>query len=235
MKTKEGLWKLSPSGLYGFEECRACFWLEHHYGRAPGLPFVLNMAMDSVLKSRYDAYREKEELPPEIRALGKEGIMLFPDIEMLNRWRGSTVHLKVINEKIGYEIGGKLDEVLVEKNGRLIPTDFKSSGYAPKEDKQKYYVSQLTAYAFMFREHELNPSDRAILLHYFIKDARNPSLEVEFTSHIDPVRLDLPAFEKKLEDIVALLNGPYPGDDLACEKCLYYAGRNEKSKRQFTA
>ncbi|MBI4086101.1 MAG: PD-(D/E)XK nuclease family protein [Candidatus Liptonbacteria bacterium] len=229
MKTKEGLWKLSPSGLYGFEECRTCFWLEHHHTRAPGLPFVLNMAMDSVLKSRYDAYREKEELPPEIQSLGNEGITLFRDIETLNKWRGSTMHLRVVNEKVGYEIGGKLDEVLIEKNGRLIPTDFKSSGYAPKEDKQKYYVSQLTAYAFMFQKHELNPSDRAILLHYFLKDPRNPSLQVEFISHIDPVRLDLPGFENKLEDIVGLLNGPYPGDNLACEKCLYYAGRNEKS------
>lgn len=184
--------------------------------------------MDSVLKSRYDAYREREELPPELRPLGKEGITLFPDSEVLNKWRGSTAHLKVVNEKVGYELGGKLDEVLVEKNGRLIPTDFKSSGYAPKEDKQKYYVLQLTAYAFMFGKHELHPSDRAILLHYFLKDPRNPSLQVEFISHIDPVRIDLPMFEKKLEDIVAVLNGPYPGDDMTCEKCLYYIKRHEK-------
>lgn len=228
MKTKEGLWRLSPSGLYGFEECQACFWLEHHHEKAPGIPPVLNMAMDNILKSRYDVYREKRELPPEVRPLGKEGITLFPDIEALNKWRGSTMYLKVINEKVGYELGGKLDEILVEKDGRLISTDFKSSGYAPKDDKQKYYVLQLTAYAFMFRKHGLNPSDRAILLHYFVKDAKNPSLQVEFISHIDPVRLDLPTFEKKLEDIVRLLDGPYPGDDLACEKCVYYAERHKR-------
>ena len=226
-QTKEGLWKLSPSGLYGFEECKACFWLTHHHEKAPGIPPVLNMAMDSVLKSRYDLYRGKGHLPPEVKELGKEGIKLFPDLETLNKWRGSTAHLKVINEKAGYEIAGKLDEVLVEEDARLIPTDFKSSGYTPKDDKQKYYVLQLTAYAFMFRKHDLNPSDRAILLHYFVKDVKNPSLSVEFASHVDPVRIDLDGFEKTLAEMVRLLEGPYPGDDLACKHCVYHEGRHK--------
>jgi hypothetical protein len=227
MKSKDGLWKLSPSGLYGFEECKACFWLEHHHGRPPGIPPVLNMAMDSVLKARYDSYREKGELPPEVKALGEEGVQLFPDIGVLSQWRGSTAHLKVVDEESGYELGGKLDEVLVEKNGRLIPTDFKSSGYTPKDDKQKYYVLQLTAYAFMFEKHGRNPSDRAILLHYFVKNPKNPSLAVEFASHIDPVKINLAGFELQLEKMVQLLEGPYPGDDLTCERCVYHAGRHK--------
>ncbi|KKR88822.1 MAG: hypothetical protein UU85_C0001G0006 [Candidatus Wolfebacteria bacterium GW2011_GWA2_42_10] len=225
MKSKEGLWRLSPSGLYSFEECEACFWIENHHEKAPGIPPVLNMAMDSIFKSRYDTYREKNELPPEIQELGEKGVSLFGDLETLNKWRGHSSHLRIINEKIGYMLSGKLDEVLVEKDGRLIPTDFKSSGYAPKEDKQKYYVSQLNAYALMFREHGYRPSDRAILLHYFVKDTKNPSLNVEFVSHIDPVKIDLGALEKKITEMVKLLNGPYPGDDLECGKCVYFKKR----------
>ena len=198
MKSKEGLWRLSPSGLYSFEECEACFWIENHHEKAPGIPPVLNMAMDSIFKSRYDTYREKNELPPEIQELGEKGVSLFGDLETLNKWRGHSSHLRIINEKIGYMLSGKLDEVLVEKDGRLIPTDFKSSGYAPKEDKQKYYVSQLNAYA---------------------------SLNVEFVSHIDPVKIDLGALEKKITEMVKLLNGPYPGDDLECGKCVYFKKR----------
>mgnify|MGYP001585908407 FL=1 len=227
MKTAEGLWKLSPSGLYGFEACKACFWIENHHEKAPGIPPVLNMAMDSIFKARYDMHREKHELPPEIQALGKEGIRLFDDAETLNKWRGHASHLRVANEKDGYVLSGKLDEALVEKDGRLIPTDFKSSGYAPKEDKQKYYVSQLNAYALMFREHGYKPSDRAILLHYFVKDTKNPSLSVEFMNHIDPVKINLADFEKKLVEMVKLLNGPYPGDDLECGACIYF---NERGK-----
>jgi hypothetical protein len=185
------------------------------------------MAMDSIFKARYDLHREKNELPPEIQVLGKEGVSLFNDIETLNKWRGHASHLRIINEKAGYILSGKLDEVLVEKDGRLIPADFKSSGYAPKEDKQKYYVSQLNAYALMFREHGHKPSDRAILLHYFVKDSRNPSLNVEFINHIDPVKIDLDAFEKKLAEMVELLNGPYPGDDLECGSCVYFDERGK--------
>lgn len=226
MKSKDGLWKLSPSGLYGYEECKACFWLEHHHGKAPGIPPVLNMAMDSVLKSRYDGYRAKSELPPEIAGdLGPQGVKLFPDQELLDQWRGSTKHLKVVNEEVGYELGGKLDEVLVEKDGRFIPTDFKSSGYEPKPEKKNYYIPQLTAYGYMFTKHGIPASDRAIILHYFIKDVKDGSLKVEFTTHIDPFKFDLKPFERKLEDIVALLNGPYPGDSPTCEDCAYHAGR----------
>ena len=225
MKTKDGLWKLTPSGLYSFEECKSCFWLGHHHGKAPSLPWLLNTAMDGVLKSRYDFYREKEELPPEIASLGKEGVKLFTIVELLDKWRGSTADLKVVNEKVGYELSGKLDEVLLEPGGVFIPTDFKSSGYAPKEEKKKYYILQLTAYGFMFTKHGFTTSNRAILLHYFVKDTKNPSLDVHFDCHVDPFPIDIAAFPKKLEEIVALLNGAYPGDDLNCKDCVYHAGR----------
>ena len=225
MKTKDGLWKLSPSGLYGFEKCKACFWLENHLRKAPGIPPVLNMAMDSILKARYDFYREKGELPPEAEKLKKEGVKPFRDLEILSKWRGSTVDLKIINKKSGYELGGKIDEVLVEKDGRLIPADFKSSGYAPKADKQKYYILQLNAYAMMFRERGYKVSDRAILLHYFVKNSRNPSIAVEFENHIDTVKIDLTEFAKKLERVTELLDSPYPGVNPSCETCIYHKER----------
>lgn len=228
MKSKDGLWKISPSGLYGYEECKACFWLDHHHGKAPSMPWLLNSAMDSVLKSRYDMYRKKGKLPPEIETLSKDGIKLFSDGPTLERWRGSTAGLKVVDEEIGYELGGKIDDILIEKDGRFIPTDFKSSGFAPKEDKKKYYIAQLTAYGFMFMKHGLATSDRAILLHYFVEDTKNPSLDVKFSSHIDPFKIDIPNFGKKLEEMVELLNDSYPGDDLNCEDCTYHAGRYEK-------
>lgn len=37
--------------------------------------------------------------------------------------------------------------------------------------------------------------------------------------------------KKKLAKMVELLNGPYPGDDLECEKCAYFDGRNKIKKR----
>lgn len=227
MKTKEGLWRLSPSGLYGYTECKSCFWVDNHYKRAPMLPLLLNSAMDSILKSRYDKYRADGKFPPESKILEEEGIKPFDDLGQLNEWRESLNALKVINEDAGYVLVGKIDDVLVEADGRLIPADYKSSGNAPSIDKQKYYIDQLTSYGFMFRKKGHAVSDRAYLLHYFVKDKNNPSVKVEFDSHVDLVKIDVDGIEKKLKDIVKLLNGKYPGHNGNCDKCGFYEGRKK--------
>lgn len=225
MKTKEGLWKLSPSGLYRYTECPSCFWIDNHFKKAPMLPLLLNSAMDSILKARYDKYRVDDNFPPEAEELLQEGIKPFSDIDTLNEWRSSVSALKVENESAGYVLVGKIDDVLVEADGRLIPADYKSSGNAPAEDKQKYYRDQLAAYGFMFSKHGHTVSDRAYLLHYFVKDKNDPSMDVKFDSHVDRVEIDVDAIEQKLEDMVTLLNASYPGHNPECDTCSYHDGR----------
>lgn len=225
MKTEEGLWKLSPSGLYGYEECPRCFWIEQHVGSQPGIPFTLNNAMDSKLKERYDQFRKKGKIPPEVASL--KGIRLFEDLNTLDQWRRSPAALQYINEKEGYVLRGKLDEVFVNNKGELLPIDFKSSGDAPKEDKYKYYVSQLHAYALMFKNKGYKPAKVGYLVHYFTEDKKDPSLIMKFISHIDKVEIDLPAFEKKLKAIVALLERSLPKPSPACKNCGWYIKRDD--------
>lgn len=230
MKTKDGLWRLSPSGLYGYTECQSCFWVDNHYKRAPILPLLLNSAMDSVLKSRYDKYRKDGKFPPEVKELEREGIKPFNDLDKLTDWRTNSTSLKVEDEKLGYVLVGKIDDVLVEGDGRLIPADYKSSGNPPAEDKQKYYRDQLNAYGFMFKKHGHKVSNRAYLLHYFVRDKNNPSLKVDFNSHVDRVDINLETFEEKFKKMLELLNKPYPGHNAECKNCGYYQGREENSK-----
>src|SRR3990172_2100364 len=229
MKDKNGFWIISPSSLYGYTECQSCFWVDNHYKRAPMLPLLLNNAMDSILKHRYDLYRAQDTFPPEAKVLEKEGIQPFTDITVLNNWREHTTPLKIVNEDLGYILRGKVDDVLLEADGRFIPADYKSSGDAPKEDKQKYYRDQLTAYGFMLAHHGYTVSDRAYLFHYFVKDKTDPTIDVLFDSHIDLVKIDVASLETKLRDIVVLLNGSYPGHNPTCHKCAYYTGRGEKT------
>lgn len=227
MKTKEGLWKLSPSGLYGFTECQSCFWVDNHFRKAPMLPLLLNTAMDSILKNRFDKYRADGTFPPEMLELERLGIKPFLDIDSLNNWREHSSALQIMDDKVGYVLNGKIDDVLVESNGRLIPADYKSSGNAPAEDKQKYYADQLAAYGLMFSKAGHEVSDRAYLLHYFVKDKTDGAIDVTFDSHLDLVPINLEAIEKKLANMVGLLNGPYPGDNSECQKCAFYSGRSE--------
>lgn len=226
MKTRDGLWRLSPSSLYKYTECQSCFWVDNNYKKQSILPLLLNSAMDSILKARYDKYRADGTFPPEAKELEREGIKPFDDLKQLNDWRENIRSLEVINEDVGYRLVGKIDDVLVEADGRLVPADYKSSGNAPAEDKQKYYVDQLTAYGLMFRQHGHEVSDRAYLLHYFVKDKNDPSIDVSFNAHVDRVDIDVTGLEQKLVDMVKLLNGKYLGHNPECKTCAYHDGRN---------
>lgn len=187
---------------------------------------LLNSAMDSILKSRYDQYRAQGTFPPEAQELLEEGIKPFADLNQLTEWREEINALKVVDEEIGYCLVGKIDDVLVEVDGRLVPADYKSSGNAPTEDKQKYYRDQLAAYGFMFKHHDHEVSNRAYLLHYFVKDKHDPSIEVKFLAHVDRVEIDVVGLEQKLAAMVQLLNGEYPGHNPGCDTCSYHDGRN---------
>lgn len=232
MQTKEGLWRLSPSGLYGYEECKPCFWIDQHIGRAPSIPMRLNDAMDEKLKNRYDFFRKLQKLPPEI-ADKKElaGVKLFEDLSILDPWRNNFSALKYTNEKDGFVLAGKLDEVFVSDKNEYIPVDFKSSGDVPKEDKQKYYRLQLHGYALMLYQLGYKPANIAYLVHYYTKYRDDSSLNMEFESHLDPVKIDLMSFEKKLKEMVEFLNSDYPGSSRDCEKCVWHEKRAELSNR----
>ena len=182
----------------------------------------MNMAMDSILKERYDLYRKQGKFPPESKQLVKDEVKVFRDLEKLTAWRSSASHLEVINEKAGYLLRGKIDDVFVEADGRLIPADYKSSGYAPKEDKQRYYRYQLAAYGFMFKHAGLPVSDRAYLLHYFITNSHDTVLDIPFSGHVDRVDIGDIDIDKMLRSIVKLLKAPYPGLNSKCENCDFY-------------
>lgn len=220
---RDGLFKISPSGLYSFTECKSCYWINEHLetGMSSFAP-LMNMAMDSILKARYDLYRTQGKFPPEAKQLVKDKVKVFRDMEKLDAWRSSANHLEVVNEKVGYILRGKIDDVMQEADGRLVPADYKSSGYAPKEDKQRYYRYQLAAYGFMFKHAGLPVSDRAYLLHYFIKDSHDTVLDIPFAGHVDKVDISGIDIEKMLRDIVKVLKGPFPGLNPECGNCAFY-------------
>lgn len=227
MKTSDGLWRLSPSGLYGYTECSSCFWLDNHHGKAPMRPLTLNSAIDAVLKARYDKYRGAGMFPPEAAALAQQGNRVFTDLDRLNEWRNSAEALQVRHPGAGYLLRGKIDDVFLDEDDRLVPADYKASGNAPAQERQKYYRDQLAAYGFMFRRHGHPVSDRAYLLHYYVKDKSDPALEVKLEGRVERVDIGSVDIEGKLAAMVALLNGPYPGHNPGCGVCSYHQGRSE--------
>ncbi len=219
-KTTEGLWRLNPSGLYSFTECKTCFWLDQHIGRYPSLPLLLNDAVDRKLKARYDHCRELGELPAEVSDK-LIGYSLFSDQEQLDSWRNWRQGLRCQNTNDGYVLSGALDEILINEKGEYVPADYKSSGNPPKEDKYKYYILQLHAYALMLYAKKLPVAKEAFLLHYFPENKDSRSLKMDLICHVDRVELNLRQFCETLRAMVDLLNGECPTKNGDCNKCKY--------------
>lgn len=229
MRDENGLWKLSPSGLYNFIGCPACFWVDQHVGRAPSLPLLLNDAMDAKLKSRYDNFRKKGMVPPEIEHLK---LKLYPDLDQLDIWRAKKSVLQLVNEKDGYILAGKIDELLVNKKNELVIADYKSSGVEPKDTKLDYYRLQLNAYALLFKKAGHKVSNKAYLLNYYPKFRTNPSKSVELACKVIEADLDLSAFEKTLRKMVKFLETPYPMANMDCRTCAFQVKRSEVLDRK---
>lgn len=225
MLTSSHLWSLSPSGLYNFIGCPSCFWVDQHVGRAPMLPLSLNNAMDAKLKSRYDSFRKKGILPPEISNL--KGVKLYPDVTQLNVWRENKSALRYTNEKDGYELAGKIDELFVNRKGELLVADYKSSGDEPGPMKLGYYTLQLHAYAFLFHQKGFKVANTAYLLNYYPKNRTNASTNVELACKVTKAPLDLPAFQKTLKKMVKFLNSEYPNANEECRTCAYHVKRRK--------
>ena len=218
MKNEKGLWKFNPSGLYSFVECKSCFWIEQHYGRKPSIPLRLNDAVDEKLKARFDYFRKLNTLPPEI--LEKlPGYTLFADQKQLDDWRNWRKGLEYVNKSAGYFLTGALDEIMTDPKGNFVPTDYKSSGDPPKEDKQKYYRLQLHAYALMLESLHHKVANEAYLLHYFPKMRSSRSLDMSLISHVDKVDLNVANFKKTLEEMVKFLESDFLGYNEECKTC----------------
>lgn len=225
MEKEKELWEFSPSSINAFSEC-GCTWLDYHYGGPPNGPMpVINSALHVVLTARYDKYRKHNKFPPEVDELKKMSIKPFTNLELLISWRKSSKVLRFTNKKDGYLLKGKLDELALENDGKIIPVDFKTTGYRPKESKEGYYREQLESYAFLLEKLGYKVSNRGLLLHYFLKNVSSPAIPIQFDAHIDPVKLDTKKIQSKLRDMVKFLDKPYPGFDKECEWCSHYKER----------
>ncbi len=221
---------LSPSALNLYNECPRCFWLEkirkmkRPRGAFPSLPG----GMDKVRKVRYDVYRDRKEMPPEIS--GKVRGVLFGDMASLSRWRDwRSTDLKYVDEAANVKLSGALDDCLVEGD-IFIPLDYKTNGYGYKPGGESYYQTQLDCYCLMLIASGKRTCGEAYLAYYWpieippaaISDAmrgKNIATWTGFGCQPILVKTDPEAAKKLVREAVALLRGPIPGSDPKCEYC----------------
>src|SRR3989344_2183455 len=115
---------------------------------------------------------------------------------------------------------GKLDECLVDGQGRFLPFDFKTKGDVPREDAFKYYVTQLESYGWLLERNGYPAGQKAYLMYVYPK-AVEDNMAVDFGATLQEVAIKPQRITGLLNDAVALLSSPAPPRHSACQFCAW--------------
>ena len=210
-------YKLSPSSLNLMQECPRCFWLTlHGKWKRPTGPFPsLPSGIDKILKEHFDKFRDRGELPPEISKNSNcANMKLFDDKEKMKVWQSNFKGVSW-KDKNGNELHGAVDNILV-KGKKLIVLDYKTRGYAVKEDTAEHYRLQQNVYNFLLRKNGYETEDYFFLLFYVPKEVLTTG-EVIFDTSLVKMDVDVSKAEKVWKRALKLLDGECP--EKGCEWC----------------
>jgi hypothetical protein len=215
--------KLSPTSLGLMKKCSRCFWLEQHNAwKRPSGPFPsLPNGMDRILKVHFDSFRDKGEMPPELRENGEcEGMRLFGENDeeknLLERWRDSRRGIAFEDEE-GNILMGAVDNLL-RKNGKVIILDYKTRGYAVKENTHEYYRDQLDVYTFLLGKSNYEIGNFAFLL-FYVPSKVTETGEVIFDTLLKKMEVDVGNAEFLFRKAIDVLKNECPSRERSCEWC----------------
>ncbi len=209
--------KLSPSTLNLMNECERCFWLDKHdvWKRPNGIFPSLPSGMDRILKHHFDKFRDKNLLPPELCNNSHcENMKLFDDKEKMKIWQSNFKGVSW-KDKEGNELHGAVDNILV-KGKKLIVLDYKTRGYALKDDTAEHYRLQQNVYNFLLRKNGYQTEDYFFLLFYVPKEVMSTG-EVIFDTNLVKMKVDVKMAEDTWKKALKLLEGECPKK--SCEWC----------------
>lgn len=221
--------RLSPSALNIFLECPRCFWLEKKMGikRPRGIFPSLPGGMDTVIKSYFDKYRLRGELPPEI--IGKVEGKLISDMALLKRWRNwKTTNLRYRDDSLNAVLSGALDDCLVH-GGIYIPLDYKTRGSPLTSDPRKYYQNQLDCYCLMLDSSGYRTKGLSYLVYYWPEEVSEGGM-VRFAVNAIKIETDIASAVRIFENAVNLLSTGIPDASPDCEYCTLVDRRREQTK-----
>jgi len=214
--SKDGRIWLSHTSLELLERCPRCFWLQVRKGiRQPeGIVSRLANRFDGVIKSYFDKYRVKGELPPMVKDK-LEGKLQNPFVE---------TYFVRINEQFGFF--GKLDECLVDADGRLTPVDFKTSSSDPR-DKEilSAYQSQIDDYVFLQSKSNKKTTGNGYLIYFYPDFGEELHDGFPMIVHFQKLTGDPAKTQKRIENAMSMLAKDAPLSNPECVFCKYIGQR----------
>ncbi|MDE2180353.1 MAG: PD-(D/E)XK nuclease family protein [candidate division NC10 bacterium] len=209
---------LSNSRLGLYRECPRCFWLEINAGiKRPETIFPsLPGGLDLQFKRYFDRFRDCGELPPEVK--GKLPGRLLPDARTIDQWRDWRRGIRHVTAWTDVDVMGALDECLVDEADFYYPLDYKTRGYAPKNDTHAFYQDQMNLYTLLLESNGHNTKRLAYLIYYYPVEVKEYGL-IQFQVDVQEVPTDPTAAEALVRDAVTTLRGPTPAGSSSCGFC----------------
>lgn len=221
-------YKLSPSRMNLYFECKRCFWLRVNKGvKRPSGPFPsLPSGMDEKIKDHFDRFRMKNQVPPELEDSEIEAVP-YPDKQFLDKARSWRTEPKWEDKETGAILRGGVDDLLRTEDEEIIVLDYKTRGYPPKGENgaPSYYERQLNLYNLILRENGYSTEDFALLLYYF-PDRIRQNGEILFHNEIRKVEVDTNKAKKIVRDAVETLEGEIPDHSNDCDFCDWNAAEH---------
>ncbi len=210
-------YKLSPSSLSLLKDCPRCFWLHFNKGiKRPDTIFpTLPSGMDKILKAHFDRFRDKGKLPPELKDMNRE-VKLFDNVELLNVWRSNFKGIQWTDKK-GNLFRGAVDNIL-KKGNKLIVLDYKTRGYALKEDTAEHYRNQLDIYNLLLRKNKYETEDYSYLLFYYPREVEEDG-DVAFHTELVKMEVSIKNAESIFKKAIEVLEGKMPESSEECGFC----------------
>lgn len=212
--------KVSRSGLQLFRECPRCFWFDRKgiAKRPQPYPYTLADAADSLAKKEFDDYRQKGTTPSVIGKI--PGARLFPNQELLDRWRDRFQGVSWYDKQLNAELFGAIDDCLEFNSGELAIVDYKTSGGRQIRIYPDYQF-QMDVYTFIVEQMGHKTKKKAYFIFYQVdrdRDGFNGRLHFreelrEIDTNPDTV---YPVFKRAIE--VLRLEKP-PLQSPGCQYC----------------
>jgi len=231
-------YKLSRSKIELFMQCQRCFWLDvrKKITRPSTPPFNINKTIDELFKKEFDKYRKSNKPHPLMVEFGVDAVPFAH--EDIDKWRENFVGVAYIHPDTNLHIFGAIDDIWVDKKGRVIVVDYKATSKDRDvnidADWQIAYKRQMETYQWLLRQNGFEVNDKG----YFVYangrvDVDDFKDRVEFRTKLIPYKGNDSWVEPTIQKMKKCMDSetmPPVGKAAMggdCEYCLYAKARTK--------
>lgn len=222
--------QLSRSKLDLFLECPRCFFDDVVRGvsRVSGPTFTLNNAVDGLLKSEFDGYRQRGEPHPIFESVGLDAVP-FAHPEM-DAWRQNFKGVRWTDAESGWTLFGAVDDVWRLRSGAVAVADYKATAKAKEVTESELYPGyrrQAEVYQFLLERQGLEVDSRAWFVYANGRtDVGSFEDKLRFRTKLIPYHGDRSWVLETFRSAVAVVEGGQrPAASAECKWCAYVSSR----------